>query len=271
MSYANAWLKWFDLIEKGASPLSARMIELADLKHAHDVLDIGTGIGEPAVSAALALGRDGRVLAIDRDPEMIAIARARAKEFDVPNIDFHVADVETIDLARYSFDAILARWSLMSAQDKPGVIAKLAEALRPGGHLVAAAWASPSDVPALTLAKKTICDHFGWPDSTYVLPKAFAMSDIGATEQLFIDAGFGNVSTKLLPVVYEFASPALFIQYRLDVAGPLWEGMDKDSEEVKDAAFQAIEEAMQPYRISDNQYRLVNRAYCVSGQIGKTS
>jgi ubiquinone/menaquinone biosynthesis C-methylase UbiE len=270
MSYANAWLKWFDVIEKGAAPLSARMIELANLKRVHDVLDIGTGIGEPAVSAALALDHDARVLAIDRDPEMIAIARGRAKKFDVPNIDFEVADIESMDLAAYRFDAILARWSLMSVQDKLGVISKLAEALRPGGHLVAAAWASPSDVPALTLAKKAVYEHFGWPDSAYVLPKAFAMSDIGAMEQMFIDAGFHNVSTEPFPVSYQFASPASFIQYRLDVAGPLWEGMDIDSAEMKCAAFQAIEEAMQAYRISDNHYRLVNHAYCISGQISKT-
>lgn len=268
MSYANAWLKWFDVIERGAAPLSARMIELANLKRAHDVLDVGTGIGEPAVSAAFALGHGGRVLAIDHDPEMIAIARDRAEKLDVPNIDFAVSDVESMDLAPCRFDAILARWSLMSVQDKISVFSKLAEALRTGGHLVAAAWASPNDVPALTLAKKAVHEHFGWPDSAYVLPKAFAMSDIGATEQVFIDAGFHSVSAEPFPVAYEFTSPASFIQYRLDVAGPLWECMNKEPAEVKDAAFRAIEQAMQPFRIADNLYRLVNHAYCISGQKG---
>ncbi len=271
MSYAKAWQKWFDVIERGAAPLSARMIELANLKRVRDVLDIGTGIGEPAVSVALALDHDGRVLAIDHDPEMIAIARDRAKKFDVLNIEFAVADVESMGLAPYSFDAILARWSLMSIQNKLAVFSKLAEALRPGGHLVAAAWASPNDVPALTLAKKTIHEYFRLPDSAYVLPKAFAMSDRAATERMFVDTRFHNVSTEPFPVAYEFASPASFIQYRLDVAGPLWEGMDEEPAEVKDGAFQAIKEAMQPYRISDGHYRLVNHAYCISGQRGNTS
>ena len=75
MSYAKAWLKWFDVIEGGAAPLSARMIQLANLKRSHDVLDIGTGIGEPAVSVVLALDHDVRVLAIDRDPKVGALMR----------------------------------------------------------------------------------------------------------------------------------------------------------------------------------------------------
>jgi ubiquinone/menaquinone biosynthesis C-methylase UbiE len=64
--YAKAWLKWFDVIEQGAGPLSTRMIELADIGGADTVLDIGTGIGEPALCAAMRLDDNGRVLAIDR-------------------------------------------------------------------------------------------------------------------------------------------------------------------------------------------------------------
>ena len=144
MSYAEAWLKWFDVIEGGAAPLSARMIELAGIDGACDVLDIGTGIGEPAVSAALAMGGGGHVLAVDRDPEMIAAGRQRAEVIGVSTIDFTVAKIETMALAPDSLDAVLARWSLMFVDDLKGVLTKLAGALRPGGHLAAAAWARSS-------------------------------------------------------------------------------------------------------------------------------
>ena len=175
---------------------------------------------------------------------MIAIARDRANACGTPNIKFAVADVESVNLGTCRFDAILARWSLMSIGDTLGILSKLADALRPGGRLVAAAWAAPSDVPALTLAKNTVHEHFGWPDSAYILSKAFALSDTGETKRKFIEAGFNNVTTEPFPVAYEFESPAKFIQYRLDVAGPLWEGMDKETADVKRAAFEAIEQAM---------------------------
>lgn len=47
VSYADAWLKWFDVIEQGAEPLSMRMVELPGIGGGDKVLDIGTGIGEP--------------------------------------------------------------------------------------------------------------------------------------------------------------------------------------------------------------------------------
>jgi ubiquinone/menaquinone biosynthesis C-methylase UbiE len=271
MSYAKAWLKWFDVIEAGAAPLSAKMIELADLDRAHDVLDVGTGIGEPAISAALALDSGGRILGVDRDPAMISIAYDRAKESGATNIDFTVADIETMSLGERDFDAILARWSLMFVGDTLGTFRKLAKSLRPGGRLVVAAWAAPGDVPALTLAKKAVHEHFGWPDSTYVVPRAFALSDTKATERTFFDAGFSNVSIEPFPVAFEFASSASFIQYRTDVAGPLWEGMENEPTHVKRAAFKAIENAMQIHRVSSGHYRLVNHAYCIAGRVSEAS
>ena len=76
--YAAAWREWFPVIERGAAPLSLRMIALASIGVGHRVLDIGTGIGEPAIATAHVVGPHGSVLAIDPDPEMIAIARERA-------------------------------------------------------------------------------------------------------------------------------------------------------------------------------------------------
>ena len=62
MSYANAWSKWFDVIEGGAVALSATMIQHAGLTRAKRVLDIGTGLGEPATTAARLLPSGSRML-----------------------------------------------------------------------------------------------------------------------------------------------------------------------------------------------------------------
>ena len=67
MTYAAAWERWFTLIESAAAPLSRRMLTLASVGKGHRVLDIGTGIGEPAMTAAIAVGPGGGVFAIDPD------------------------------------------------------------------------------------------------------------------------------------------------------------------------------------------------------------
>ena len=268
MSYAAAWSKWFDVIEGGAAPFSATMFELANLDQAKDVLDVGTGVGEPAVSAARSLPEGGRVTAIDRDPKMIDLAYERARGLGVENVDFHVADVESADLPEGAFDVVLARWSLMAVKDKPRTLRSLAKTLRPGGRLVAGLWADPSQVPALALAQRTVYEHFDWPMENCVPQGAFSLADRDSTLELFAGAGYRDLSTVSCDVVYDFDSPASYIQYRLDVADSIWDEMAGMAEEDWQAAFRAIEDRLKPCLTSDGRCRIVSHAYCIAAQVG---
>ena len=267
MSYANAWLKWFDVIEGGAAPLTERMLELSELKSGQQVLDIGTGLGEPALSAATRLSKTGHVLAIDLDPNMIALARVRANERDVSNIEYMVVDAEALDLPPNSLDVVLARWSLMFVTDLQGLLSRLSKALRPGGKLVAATWASAELVPALSLAKSAVQKQFNLDPAVQDQQKAFSLSDRDATTQIFVEAGYRKVSLNPFPVVYEFSSADSYIQYRLDVAGPIWEGLGMVPPDAEHQARAAIEKALQPHRGPGSRYRLVNEAHCIVGSI----
>ena len=48
--------------------------ELAEIKIGSRVLDISTGIGEPAITSASQLGKTGYILATDISPQMLSIA-----------------------------------------------------------------------------------------------------------------------------------------------------------------------------------------------------
>jgi SAM-dependent methyltransferase len=267
MTYANAWLKWFDIIEAGAIPLTERMMALSGVGGTDKVLDIGTGVGEPALSIAEKLDTAGHVLAVDIDPNMIALARDRARSRGALNVDFLIADIETLDLTPRSIDTAFARWSLMFVTDLAGVLSTLSEVLRPGGKLVAATWASPDLVPALSLAKSAVIDHFNLPPTTFGHADAFALSDAEATKAALIKAGYRNVTVEQFTVVYEFDSPTSYIQYRLDVDGPLWEGVGIKSPQASLEARVAIEKAMEPYRTSGGTYQLLNQAFCFVGNV----
>jgi len=51
------WEKWWDVLERGARPVSERLIALAELEPGKRVLDIATGIGEPQHPPAPGPGR----------------------------------------------------------------------------------------------------------------------------------------------------------------------------------------------------------------------
>ena len=95
------------------------------------VLDAGCGTGR----VGRELARRGiDVVGVDIDPEMLATARRKA-----PGVDWRVADLATVDLAR-SFDAIVLAGNVMiflAPGSEGSVVANLARHLRPGGVLIA--------------------------------------------------------------------------------------------------------------------------------------
>ncbi len=95
------------------------------------VLDAGCGTGR----VGRELARRGiDVAGVDIDPEMLATARRKA-----PDVDWHVADLSTVDLGR-AFDAIVMAGNVMiflTPGTEAAVVANLARYLRPGGVLVA--------------------------------------------------------------------------------------------------------------------------------------
>ena len=101
-SVAEGWEKWWKTIEVGADNVSHRLLELAEIKSGSRVLDIATGIGDPAITAARKVGSSGRVLATDISPQMLSIAKRRANSLGLESIiEFKECDAETIDLPVY--------------------------------------------------------------------------------------------------------------------------------------------------------------------------
>ena len=120
---ANNWQKWWKTIERGAEKVSRRLIELAEIKPGSKVLDIATGIGEPAITAANRVGNSGHVLATDISSQRLSLAIQRAVSLGLQDVTrFKEGDVETIDLPSSTFNAVLCRWGLMFLPDlKAGI------------------------------------------------------------------------------------------------------------------------------------------------------
>ena len=148
-SVAPAWQKWWGkTIERGTKGVSRRLVELAEIKPGSKVLDIATGIGEPALTAANHVGKNGHVLATDISLQMLSFAKQRAISLGLQDvIEFKEGDAETIDLPPSAFDAALCRFGLMLFQDFKASLSNIYRSLVEGGHFAAAVWASPDKVP----------------------------------------------------------------------------------------------------------------------------
>jgi 2-polyprenyl-3-methyl-5-hydroxy-6-metoxy-1,4-benzoquinol methylase len=96
------------------------------------VLDIGCGAGDVAMLAANLVGPTGAVVALDRDPENLAFARARAAQANLTNIDFRQSEIAQFTDPK-PFDAIVGRYILLFLPDRAGVLRHLMQFLRSGG------------------------------------------------------------------------------------------------------------------------------------------
>src|SRR5258706_7484342 len=121
---AQGWRKRLAVLEQGAQSLSDRLMELAHVAPGQRVLDVATGIGEPAMTAARWVGPSGAVLAIDQAPQMLAVARERMQAAGIRTVEFIEGDAEAATLPLDSFDAVVCRWGLMFFPDPVGALAR---------------------------------------------------------------------------------------------------------------------------------------------------
>jgi ubiquinone/menaquinone biosynthesis C-methylase UbiE len=137
---AAGWEKWWRTIENGAQHVNDRLVDLAEVALGKRVLDIATGIGEPALSAAIRVGPGGQVIATDISKQMLDIARMRASTAGLTNVEFLEADAERLDFPDHSFDAILCRWGITSLPDHLNLLVKIKRMLAPNGSFATSVW-----------------------------------------------------------------------------------------------------------------------------------
>ena len=96
------------------------------------VLDIGSGAGDVAMTAAELVGPEGAVVGVDVNAEILDTAQARAQEAGLTNVEFVAGDARTLELGN-DFDALTGRLVLMYMADPADALKQLATRLRPGG------------------------------------------------------------------------------------------------------------------------------------------
>lgn len=112
----------------------AKLAATRRLLHADmEVFEFGCGTGSTAITHAPHVRH---IRAVDFSARMIEIARKKATEADLSNVNFEVGTIETIDLAPESLDMVMAHSILHLLQDKRVAIGKSYAALKPGGYFI---------------------------------------------------------------------------------------------------------------------------------------
>ena len=119
------------------TPVAAHLVAFAQIKAGEAVLDVGTGTGVVAITAARA---GARVAALDLTPELLAAARENAQVAQCSGIEWTEGDAEQLPYPDASFDVVLSQFGHMFAPRPDVVIAQMRRVLKPGGRVAFATW-----------------------------------------------------------------------------------------------------------------------------------
>ncbi len=139
--FSHFYDRWIELVTFGRAA-RVRAEILREIGSSQRMLDGGCGTGTLAVAAA----RSGcSVVAIDRSPEMLALAQEKAKAAGVV-VDWRQGDLVFPPLDTERFDIATAMFVLseLSSEEACLAVRRMAEHLRPGGRLVIADEVTPS-------------------------------------------------------------------------------------------------------------------------------
>ena len=148
------------------APYTARFLQDAGISRGMKVLDVGTGAGDVALLAAGLVGRDGIVVGIDVNAELIETARARAAAAGFEQVSFVVGDAGSVELDR-DFDAVVGRCVLFFAREPATLVRRLTKCVRDGGIVAfqepANATLAPMSLPRSQLLERL----WAWILETY--------------------------------------------------------------------------------------------------------
>jgi len=102
------------------------------LRPGMSVLDVGCGTGSITYGIAKAVGDSGRVVGVDRDATLI---EGLQEHHSLPSLEFVLGDATSL-IYRAEFDIATAARTLQWIDDPAAALAKMKDAVKPGGAIV---------------------------------------------------------------------------------------------------------------------------------------
>jgi SAM-dependent methyltransferase len=172
----------------------ALLLDRLRITGGENVLEIGCGTGAITLPLATSVGEQGRVLAVDIAEPMLNAARQRVGEAGVQNVTLRLGDAQVMALEPGSFDIATSRMGVMFFADPIAAFRNIGSALKPGGRLIFACWASLAENRHWLISYDIALRHLGppakLPDHE---PSPLAFADPDYVRGVLAAAGFVGI------------------------------------------------------------------------------
>jgi SAM-dependent methyltransferase len=192
------------------------------------VLDVGCGTGAVAREAARRVGAAGRVVGLDLNPRMLAVARRVA-----PEIEWRQGDAAELPFADAAFDVVISQYAAMFFPDPVRALGEMWRVLAPGGRLAVAVCGPLAGAPgyaALAAVAAGCCPA----EVVELLRSPFALGDRAQLAGLVQEAGIAGAAVETRTVPVRFPSIDALVETEI-MASPIREVIDQGSYEALQA------------------------------------
>ena len=184
-------------------PFAENIVESVRLSSGDRVLDVACGTGIVGRLAKERVGAGGKVVGVDVNPQMLAVARSVE-----PSIEFREGTADDLPLAEgEEFDAVLCQQGLQFFAEKLDAVREMHRALRSGGKLAVSTWRPDDEIPLGRELRRIAEEHLG-----PITDRRHSYGDHGPIESLLRDAGFENVQSKTISRVVRFPDAGVFVR-----------------------------------------------------------
>lgn len=127
-----------------------RTVERLRLAQGERVLDVCCGSGASAIPAAEIVGPKGAVVGVDLAENLLELARSKAEQRGLTNIEFRSGDMTQLPFDEAEFDVVVCVFGIFFVPDMEAALGELRRVLRDGGKLAITTWGPRFFEPATT-------------------------------------------------------------------------------------------------------------------------
>jgi SAM-dependent methyltransferase len=245
----EAWIEAWPKRELLTGAVTSFVVAAAGLEAGERVLDIGSGGGRLAIEAARAVGPAGGVVGADISLPLTELARRRAREAAVANVEFRLLDVQIEAVEGGPFDVALSQFGVMFFDEPVVAFANIHAQLRPGGRLCFACWQANELNPWFyASALAGLIPAPPEPAAGKSATGPFTLADVAHVTELLGAAGFADIRDSRHRLEVEVPDDAV-----VDDAQLVFMGV---GEADLPAARAAVAEHMRRFALGDGRSRL---------------
>jgi SAM-dependent methyltransferase len=258
---ATGWGAHREQMQAAFRPVSGWLVDAIEPQPGHRVLELAAGPGDTGFLAAELIAPGGTLVTSDAVEEMLALARARAQELGIQNVEFQIIDAEWIDLPTASLDGVLARWGYMLLADPAAALRETRRVLRPGGRVALAAWTGLDENPWIAVAMVEARRIAGGEPPDLDAPNMFAFRDPATIRGLLEDTGFTDIVVAQLDLVFRYPDLDAWWDTALDISTTLVDVVTALTPAQRDDLRDAIDARLAVYVAADGAVALPGRTH----------